>query len=90
MAPLLVLATIAHVKRKVRVAARPLTPPLSLSLLSLPQMCNIPGLSTQLDLLLTLRELPISMSDLQPVSPARRRPPRQHSERDSLNDGRVF
>lgn len=31
-------------------------------------MCNIPGLSTQLDLLLTLRELPISMSDLQPVS----------------------
>lgn len=50
------------------------TLPLSLSLLSLPQMCNIPGLSTQLDLLLTLRELPISMSDLQPVSPARRRP----------------
>lgn len=31
------------------------------------EMCNIPGLSTQLDLLLTLRELPISMSDLQPL-----------------------
>lgn len=37
------------------------------------QMCNIPFLSTQLDLLLTLRELPISMNDLQPVSP--RHPP---------------
>lgn len=33
------------------------------------QMCNIPFLSTQLDLLLTLRELPISLKDLQPVSP---------------------
>lgn len=31
-------------------------------------MCNIPYLSTQLDLLLTLRELPNSMNDLQPVS----------------------
>lgn len=35
---------------------------------SLLQMCNIPQLSTQLDLLLTLRELPISIDDLQPVS----------------------
>lgn len=32
------------------------------------QMCNIPYLSTRLDLLMTLRELPISMEDLQPVS----------------------
>ncbi|XP_040049664.2 uncharacterized protein LOC120829539 [Gasterosteus aculeatus] len=31
------------------------------------EMCNIPLLSTQLDLLLTLRELPISMKDLQPL-----------------------
>ncbi|XP_034392373.1 formin-like protein 12 isoform X2 [Cyclopterus lumpus] len=31
------------------------------------EMCNIPCLSTQLDLLLTLRELPISMTDLQPL-----------------------
>ncbi|KAM9343539.1 uncharacterized protein KZ484_016015 [Pholidichthys leucotaenia] len=31
------------------------------------EMCNIPHLSTQLDLLLTLRELPISVSDLQPL-----------------------
>ncbi|TKS76637.1 Formin-H Diaphanous-related formin dia2 [Collichthys lucidus] len=31
------------------------------------KMCNIPYLSTQLDLLLTLRELPNSMSDLQPL-----------------------
>ncbi|XP_029361871.1 formin-like protein 13 [Echeneis naucrates] len=31
------------------------------------EMCNIPHLSTQLDLLLMLRELPISMSDLQPL-----------------------
>ncbi|XP_071758734.2 uncharacterized protein LOC139914344 [Centroberyx gerrardi] len=31
------------------------------------EMCNIPYLSTQLDLLLTLRELPISMDDLQPL-----------------------
>ncbi|XP_061908543.1 formin-H isoform X1 [Entelurus aequoreus] len=31
------------------------------------EMCDIPYLSTQLDLLLTLRELPISMSDLQPL-----------------------
>ncbi|XP_018546178.1 uncharacterized protein LOC108892814 isoform X2 [Lates calcarifer] len=31
------------------------------------EMCNIPHLSTQLDLLLILRELPISMSDLQPL-----------------------
>ncbi|XP_019960825.2 uncharacterized protein [Paralichthys olivaceus] len=31
------------------------------------EMCNIPYLSKQLDLLLTLRELPISMSDLQPL-----------------------
>lgn len=31
------------------------------------EMCNIPCLSTQLDLLLTLRELPISMNDLQPL-----------------------
>ncbi|XP_034029298.1 formin-like protein 13 [Thalassophryne amazonica] len=31
------------------------------------EMCNIPCLSTQLDLLLTLRELPISMQDLQPL-----------------------
>ncbi|XP_061591180.1 uncharacterized protein LOC133456670 [Cololabis saira] len=31
------------------------------------EMCNIPCLSTQLDLLLTLRELPISMKDLQPL-----------------------
>ncbi|KAM8863777.1 uncharacterized protein AB9W97_018430 isoform 2-T2 [Spinachia spinachia] len=30
------------------------------------EMCNIPLLSTQLDLLLTLRELPIGMKDLQP------------------------
>lgn len=32
------------------------------------QMCNIPYLDAQLDLLLTLRELPSSMMDLQPVS----------------------
>ncbi|XP_035501865.1 formin-like protein 13 isoform X1 [Scophthalmus maximus] len=31
------------------------------------EMCNIPHLSAQLDLLLILRELPISMSDLQPL-----------------------
>ncbi|XP_037335544.2 uncharacterized protein LOC119222776 isoform X1 [Pungitius pungitius] len=31
------------------------------------EMCNIPLLSTQLDLLLTLRELPIGMKDLQPL-----------------------
>ncbi|XP_070695075.1 uncharacterized protein [Pempheris klunzingeri] len=31
------------------------------------EMCNIPSLSTQLDLLLTLRELPIGMNDLQPL-----------------------
>lgn len=31
------------------------------------EMCNIPYLSTQLDLLLTLRELPTSMKDLQPL-----------------------
>ncbi|XP_071333419.1 uncharacterized protein [Trachinotus anak] len=31
------------------------------------EMCNIPYLSTQLDLLLSLRELPISMNDLQPL-----------------------
>ncbi|XP_026188297.1 formin-like protein 3 isoform X2 [Mastacembelus armatus] len=31
------------------------------------EMCNIPYLSTQLDLLLTLRELPITMNDLQPL-----------------------
>ncbi|KAF7209212.1 formin-E [Nothobranchius furzeri] len=31
------------------------------------EMCNIPYLSMQLDLLLALRELPISMSDLQPL-----------------------
>ncbi|KAM4736743.1 uncharacterized protein FYW61_004408 [Anableps anableps] len=31
------------------------------------EMCNIPYLSTQLDLLLMLRELPISMKDLQPL-----------------------
>ncbi|XP_029689279.1 formin-like protein 13 [Takifugu rubripes] len=31
------------------------------------EMCNIPFLSTQLDLLLTLRELPVGMSDLQPL-----------------------
>ncbi|XP_051915401.1 uncharacterized protein LOC127596664 [Hippocampus zosterae] len=31
------------------------------------EMCHIPYLSTQLDLLLTLRELPISMRDLQPL-----------------------
>ncbi|XP_040914790.1 formin-like protein 13 [Toxotes jaculatrix] len=31
------------------------------------EMCNIPHLSTQLDLLLILRELPISMNDLQPL-----------------------
>ncbi|XP_019721880.1 formin-like protein 13 [Hippocampus comes] len=31
------------------------------------EMCDIPYLSTQLDLLLTLRELPISMKDLQPL-----------------------
>ncbi|XP_070766720.1 uncharacterized protein [Enoplosus armatus] len=31
------------------------------------ELCNIPCLSTQLDLLLTLRELPISMNDLQPL-----------------------
>ncbi|XP_037126869.1 formin-like protein 13 isoform X1 [Syngnathus acus] len=31
------------------------------------EMCDIPYLSTQLDLLLTLRELPISMRDLQPL-----------------------
>ncbi|KAM9351041.1 uncharacterized protein ABDE67_008339 [Symphorus nematophorus] len=31
------------------------------------EMCNIPYLSTQLDLLLTLRELPIGMNDLQPL-----------------------
>lgn len=33
------------------------------------QMCNIPFLNAQLDLLLMLRELPVSMNDLQPVSP---------------------
>ncbi|XP_029012351.1 uncharacterized protein LOC114858863 [Betta splendens] len=31
------------------------------------EMCNIPNLSTQLNLLLTLRELPTSMNDLQPL-----------------------
>ncbi|XP_029292542.1 formin-like protein 13 isoform X2 [Cottoperca gobio] len=31
------------------------------------EMCNIPCLSTQLDLLLTLREIPISVNDLQPL-----------------------
>ncbi|XP_019907059.1 formin-E isoform X2 [Esox lucius] len=31
------------------------------------ELCNIPYLSTRLDLLLTLRELPISMEDLQPL-----------------------
>ncbi|XP_034550783.1 formin-like protein 13 [Notolabrus celidotus] len=31
------------------------------------EMCNIPHLSTQLDLLLTLRELPNSMNELQPL-----------------------
>lgn len=31
------------------------------------EMCSIPYLSTQLDLLLTLRELPIGISDLQPL-----------------------
>ncbi|XP_023248680.1 formin-like protein 17 [Seriola lalandi dorsalis] len=31
------------------------------------EMCNIPYLSTQLDLLLSLRELPIGMNDLQPL-----------------------
>ncbi|XP_061758661.1 uncharacterized protein LOC133554208 isoform X2 [Nerophis ophidion] len=31
------------------------------------EMCDIPYLGTQLDLLLTLRELPTSMSDLQPL-----------------------
>ncbi|XP_070823607.1 uncharacterized protein [Chaetodon trifascialis] len=31
------------------------------------EMCNIPHLSTQLDLLLTLRELPIGIDDLQPL-----------------------
>ncbi|KAJ0036332.1 hypothetical protein NQD34_005009 [Periophthalmus magnuspinnatus] len=31
------------------------------------EMCNIPYLSVQLDLLLTLRELPVSMNDLQPL-----------------------
>lgn len=31
------------------------------------EMCNIPYLSSQLDLLLTLRELPISMNDLRPL-----------------------
>ncbi|XP_061665725.1 uncharacterized protein LOC133495285 [Syngnathoides biaculeatus] len=31
------------------------------------EMCNIPYLSTQLDLLLTLRELPITIRDLQPL-----------------------
>ncbi|MBN3309922.1 FH6 protein, partial [Amia calva] len=31
------------------------------------QMCNIPFLSARLDLLLTIRELPISMEDLQPL-----------------------
>ncbi len=33
----------------------------------LPQMCNIPNLSARLDLLLTMRELPICMEDLTPV-----------------------
>lgn len=36
--------------------------------LPLLQMCNISFLSKQLDLLLTLRELPVGMNDLQPVS----------------------
>ncbi|KAJ8016946.1 hypothetical protein DPEC_G00012630 [Dallia pectoralis] len=31
------------------------------------ELCNIPFLGTRLDLLLTLRELPISMEDLQPL-----------------------
>lgn len=31
------------------------------------EMCNIPFLSSQLDLLLTLRELPVSVNDLQPL-----------------------
>ncbi|KAI1897115.1 hypothetical protein AGOR_G00079800 [Albula goreensis] len=31
------------------------------------EMCNIPFLSARLDLLLTIRELPISMEDLQPL-----------------------
>ncbi|XP_058499144.1 uncharacterized protein LOC131468658 isoform X2 [Solea solea] len=37
------------------------------------EMCNIPYLSTQLDLLLVLRELPNSMNDMQPVSQLRGR-----------------
>lgn len=41
--------------------------------LPLLQMCNIPFLSSQLDLLLMLRELPVGMNDLQPVS-SRHRP----------------
>lgn len=32
------------------------------------QMCKIPHLSQRLDLLLTVRELPVSMRDLEPVS----------------------
>uniref|UniRef100_A0A3Q3K036 FH2 domain-containing protein n=1 Tax=Monopterus albus TaxID=43700 RepID=A0A3Q3K036_MONAL len=31
------------------------------------EMCNIPYLSTQLDLLLTLRELPVTINELQPL-----------------------
>ncbi|XP_026223482.1 formin-like protein 13 isoform X2 [Anabas testudineus] len=31
------------------------------------ELCNIPNVSTQLNMLLTLRELPISMNDLQPL-----------------------
>ncbi|XP_057685848.1 formin-H isoform X2 [Corythoichthys intestinalis] len=37
------------------------------------EMCDIPYLGAQLDLLLTLRELPISMRDLQPLSQLRGR-----------------
>lgn len=40
---------------------------LSYDISPLPQMCNIPNLSARLDLLLTLRELPICMEDLTPV-----------------------
>lgn len=32
------------------------------------QMCKIPHLGQRLDLLLTIRELPVSMRDLEPVS----------------------
>lgn len=38
------------------------------SLFNSVQMCKIPHLGQRLDLLLAIRELPVSMGDLEPVS----------------------